>query len=104
MRTVLLLAEASSGKAGKLDKDLGDDPKNDHFQILKLGQTIYSFRQTGAIAFYKVYQVIGALQRLLDHSNAYTTEAYLRGLALLSDQTLIAPDKYEMIKFSQRKK
>ena len=88
----------------KLDEEYSSDSSRDHVQILKHGQTLYSFRHTGAIAFYKIHQDIGALQRLLDHSNVFTTETYLRDLALLSDQTMQAPDKYEMLKFSQRKR
>jgi integrase len=84
----------------KLDEEYSLDSSRDHVQILKPGQTLYSFRHTGAIAFYKVHQDIGALQRLLDHSNVLTTETYLRGLALLSDQAKQAPDKYEMAKQS----
>lgn len=73
------------------DKALAEDPNYDHEQIMIADQTLYSFRHSGAIAYYKQHQDIEALRRAFSHSTIKQTESYLRNMGMLessSDNTV----------------
>jgi integrase len=49
-------------------------------KLLKKGQTIYSFRHSGAIEVYKRTGSLKKLQLVMGHSNLIVSMTYLRGL------------------------
>ena len=57
-------------------------------KLIRKGQTIYSFRHSGAIAVYKKTKDIHILQQVLQHSDMAVTLNYLRGLGEVSDERL----------------
>ncbi|MCX2573644.1 tyrosine-type recombinase/integrase [Pedobacter sandarakinus] len=57
-------------------------------ELLKVNQTIYSFRHTAAIKIYQKTKDIHILQQLLQHSDMIVTLNYLRGLGEVSDEKL----------------
>jgi integrase len=48
--------------------------------LIAPGQTLYSFRHTGAIAVYEKTKNIKILQTVMGHSDMATSLTYLRGL------------------------
>jgi integrase len=48
--------------------------------LLKEGQTLYSFRHTGAIRVYEKSGSLATLQRVMGHSDMKVSLTYLRGL------------------------
>ncbi|WP_316808073.1 site-specific integrase [Pedobacter agri] len=57
-------------------------------RLIRKGQTIYSFRHSGAIAVYRKTKDIHILQQVLQHSDMAVTLNYLRGLGEVSDERL----------------
>lgn len=57
-------------------------------KLLKVNQTIYSFRHTAAIRVYQKTKDIHLLQQLLQHSDMIVTLNYLRGLGEVTDERL----------------
>ncbi|WP_231465346.1 site-specific integrase [Pedobacter sp. Leaf132] len=57
-------------------------------RLIRKGQTIYSFRHSGAIAVYKKTKDIHILQQVLQHSDMAVTLNYLRGLGEVADERL----------------
>ncbi|MCX2472770.1 site-specific integrase [Pedobacter sp. MC2016-05] len=57
-------------------------------KLLRLNQTIYSFRHTAAIQVYQKTKDIHVLQQLLQHSDMIVTLNYLRGLGEVSEERL----------------
>jgi len=51
-------------------------------KVLKKGQTLYSFRHTGAIEIYKRTNSIYKVQKAMGHSSINVTLTYLRGLEI----------------------
>ena len=50
--------------------------------LLKAGNTLYSFRHTGAINVYERTGSLSKLQQVLGHSNLNVSLTYLRGLGV----------------------
>jgi integrase len=69
-----------------MDKNMGLDPETDYETIIQEGQSLYSFRHSAAIAFYKKYKDIGSLKRAMSHGSVAVTEKYLRGLGVLTSE------------------
>lgn len=90
-------------KLRELDKALSQEPKKNHSQLIMPGQSLYSFRHNGAIAFYNKYQSVAKLMALMDHSRYITTEKYLRGLGMTTQSHLEVPDKYEIAQKSKKR-
>jgi len=54
--------------------------KKQHSDLIQPGQTLYSFRHTGAIAVYEKTKNIKILQTVMGHSDMAVSLTYLRGL------------------------
>ena len=50
--------------------------------VIKKGQTLYSFRHTGAIEIFKRTGSISKLQKAMGHSSINVSLTYLRGLEI----------------------
>ena len=58
--------------------------KKQHPDLIALGQTLYSFRHTGAIAMYEKTKNIKILQTVMGHSDMAVSLTYLRGLEVVN--------------------
>ena len=78
---------------GSVFKGFTDPPNPEYFKtlwgrykakskLLKQGQTLYSFRHTGAIEIFKRTGSIHKLQRAMGHSSLNVSLTYLRGLEI----------------------
>ena len=60
--------------------------------VVEKGQTLYSFRHTGAIAVYEKTKNIKVLQTVMGHSDMAVSLTYLRGLDLQNVELSCLPD------------
>jgi len=66
--------------------------KKQHPDMIAPGQTLYSFRHTGAIAVYEKTKNIKILQTVMGHSDMATSLTYLRGLEVTELDVNVLPE------------
>ena len=67
--------------------------KKQHPDLIAPGQTLYSFRHTGAIAVYEKTKNIKILQTVMGHSDMAVSLTYLRGLEITELSVDTLPDE-----------
>lgn len=82
------------GNSGSIFKGFAKPPGNNYFkalwgrfklqsELLKDGQTLYSFRHTGAVKVYEKTGSLTVLQQVMGHADLKTSLTYLRGLEMV---------------------